>query len=141
MSKQELGIKRDCPECGARFYDLNKDPAQCPKCNHEFVPEALLKPRKPRPDDAPAEEEEKTEKPAAETSLEDADQESADAKSNRKASLDDNDDEIDDEIKAIGDIDIDIDDDDEDDDALLDSGDDDDDVSSIVTGGDDKEDM
>ena len=28
MSKPELGTKRDCPECGARFYDLTKDPEE-----------------------------------------------------------------------------------------------------------------
>ena len=30
--KPELGAKHDCAECSARFYDLNKDPAVCPKC-------------------------------------------------------------------------------------------------------------
>ena len=55
MSKPELGVKRDCPECGARFYDLTKEPAHCPKCDHEFIPEALLKPRRGRKEDeAPA---------------------------------------------------------------------------------------
>lgn len=132
MSKQELGVKRDCPvsDCGARFYDLCRSPALCPKCGVEFVPEALLKPRKPRPDDAPAAEEEKPEKPAQETSLEDADNENAAATSNRKAGLDDETEE--DDIEGIEDIeDIDIDDDD-DDDALLED-DDDDDVTGIVT--------
>lgn len=32
MSKAERGTKRVCPNCGARFYDLNKDPAICPSC-------------------------------------------------------------------------------------------------------------
>ncbi|MBC7101759.1 MAG: TIGR02300 family protein, partial [Parvibaculum sp.] len=34
MSKPELGTKRDCPSCGAKFYDLNKNPVVCPKCKH-----------------------------------------------------------------------------------------------------------
>ncbi|MEM6415677.1 MAG: TIGR02300 family protein [Pseudomonadota bacterium] len=138
MSKQELGIKRDCPECGARFYDLNKDPAECPKCSHVFSPEALLKPRKPRPDDAQAQSEDaKEEKPDSETTLEQADAENAEATSNRKASLDE--DDAEDELEKLGDIDdIDIDDNDEDD-TLLDDDDDDDDVAGIVTSGDDDE--
>ena len=32
MAKPELGIKRLCGNCGAKFYDLNKDPIICPKC-------------------------------------------------------------------------------------------------------------
>ena len=32
MSKPELGTKRLCGGCGAKFYDLNKDPITCPKC-------------------------------------------------------------------------------------------------------------
>jgi uncharacterized protein (TIGR02300 family) len=31
--KPELGTKRHCSGCGARFYDLNKDPIVCPKCH------------------------------------------------------------------------------------------------------------
>ncbi len=32
MPKLELGLKRVCVSCGARFYDLRKTPAVCPKC-------------------------------------------------------------------------------------------------------------
>ncbi|MBO0711819.1 MAG: TIGR02300 family protein, partial [Acetobacteraceae bacterium] len=32
MAKAELGTKRLCANCGAKFYDLNKDPIVCPKC-------------------------------------------------------------------------------------------------------------
>jgi uncharacterized protein (TIGR02300 family) len=33
-TKAERGTKRSChnPECGARFYDLNRDPVTCPIC-------------------------------------------------------------------------------------------------------------
>jgi uncharacterized protein (TIGR02300 family) len=31
--KLELGTKRQCSDCGARFYDLNKNPIVCPKCH------------------------------------------------------------------------------------------------------------
>jgi len=35
MAKVELGTKRVCVACGARFYDLGKSPAMCPKCGTE----------------------------------------------------------------------------------------------------------
>ncbi len=54
MVKPDWGIKRICPSCGARYYDLRKDPPVCPTCGAEFDPEALLKSRRARP--TPAEE-------------------------------------------------------------------------------------
>ena len=33
MAKPELGIKRLCASCGAKFYDLSKSPIVCPKCS------------------------------------------------------------------------------------------------------------
>ena len=36
MTKPELGTKRLCTECGARFYDLNTIPMTCPKCGARF---------------------------------------------------------------------------------------------------------
>jgi uncharacterized protein (TIGR02300 family) len=56
--KAELGTKRTCPSCTARFYDLMKNPITCPKCGASFVAEVLLPskgdssahaPPKPRP--------------------------------------------------------------------------------------------
>lgn len=41
MAKVDLGTKRVCPECGARFYDLNRSPATCPECGSSFNPEEL----------------------------------------------------------------------------------------------------
>jgi len=35
MAKPELGTKRVCVSCGARFYDLTRTPAVCPKCSTE----------------------------------------------------------------------------------------------------------
>ncbi|MGC5778291.1 TIGR02300 family protein [Methylobacterium sp. NFXW15] len=32
MARPELGLKRQCMSCGAKFYDLARDPATCPKC-------------------------------------------------------------------------------------------------------------
>ncbi len=36
MAKPELGTKRLCQGCGAKFYDLNRDPILCPKCGTTF---------------------------------------------------------------------------------------------------------
>jgi uncharacterized protein (TIGR02300 family) len=41
VAKPELGSKRLCASCAAKFYDLNKTPITCPKCGTPFgvVPE------------------------------------------------------------------------------------------------------
>ena len=48
LIKPELGTKRVCPSCSARFYDLQKRPIECPKCSFAFEPELLLKQRRTR---------------------------------------------------------------------------------------------
>lgn len=35
MAKPELGDKHTCVSCGARFFDLGRVPAICPKCGTE----------------------------------------------------------------------------------------------------------
>ena len=37
-TKAERGTKRTCqnPECGSRFYDLNRDPITCPICSSVY---------------------------------------------------------------------------------------------------------
>lgn len=40
MAKPELGLKRVCVACNAKFYDLMKSPAVCPKCGTEQPTEA-----------------------------------------------------------------------------------------------------
>ena len=50
LVKADLGTKRICPSCSARFYDLQKRPIECPKCAFTFEPEALYKQRRPRPE-------------------------------------------------------------------------------------------
>ncbi|MDI2089809.1 TIGR02300 family protein [Commensalibacter oyaizuii] len=50
MVKVELGIKRVCCSCGTRFYDLNKMPPVCPKCNTE-QPIELPRGRPPEEDE------------------------------------------------------------------------------------------
>ncbi|KEP71291.1 TIGR02300 family protein [Thioclava sp. BHET1] len=41
MPKEEWGVKRQCPHCAARFYDLNNDPMTCPVCDNSFTLESL----------------------------------------------------------------------------------------------------
>ncbi len=54
LVKADLGTKRVCPSCGARFYDLAKRPIECAKCSFAFEPEALYKQRRPRQPEAVA---------------------------------------------------------------------------------------
>ena len=56
MAKPEWGSKRICPSCGARYYDLMREPVVCPKCSTPFDPEAFLRARRTRPA-APVEKE------------------------------------------------------------------------------------
>lgn len=64
-----LGVKRNCPKCDAKFYDLGKSPAECPKCAHVFAPGAFAKkaPKKIKPV--------KASKPAKPARLEENDEE------------------------------------------------------------------
>lgn len=124
MAARDLGTKRVCTECGAKFYDLGKMPVECPKCEVSFVPAVLLPPKEQRPVDtkpSPA----KPAEPAAANDDDDAT------------------DDDDDEIAAIADVDL-GDDEDGDDDVkaddatLLDTdGEDEPDVSGLVGGASD----
>lgn len=48
MANPELGAKQICPNCQAKFYDLTRRPAVCPKCGTEFDPEEVVKTRRVR---------------------------------------------------------------------------------------------
>jgi len=48
VAKPEWGTKRTCQACGARFYDLQRDPIHCPKCGVIHDPQAALKTRRGR---------------------------------------------------------------------------------------------
>jgi uncharacterized protein (TIGR02300 family) len=57
LAKAELGTKRLCQSCGAKFYDLNRSPIVCPKCETVFDLETTqkkrpraAKPSKPEPE-------------------------------------------------------------------------------------------
>jgi uncharacterized protein (TIGR02300 family) len=77
VAKPELGIKRLCAGCGAKFYDLNKTPITCPKCGTLF--EVVPVTTRPRPDQARPVREPEAETPEVEEaeliSLEEADAE------------------------------------------------------------------
>jgi uncharacterized protein (TIGR02300 family) len=49
VAKAELGTKRLCANCGAKFYDLNKDPIHCPKCNTVYVVAPVVSRGRPEP--------------------------------------------------------------------------------------------
>ena len=49
MSKPEWGTKRICQNCTTRFYDMMRQPIICPKCEHTFDPDVLIKKRRGRP--------------------------------------------------------------------------------------------
>ena len=82
MAKPELGTKRLCGSCGAKFYDLNKDPIVCPKCHAVMALAALTARSRPEPAaarPAPARQQEEAVVPETQdaefVSLEDADAE------------------------------------------------------------------
>ncbi|HEX7389402.1 MAG TPA: FYDLN acid domain-containing protein [Acidiphilium sp.] len=100
MAKPELGDKHTCVSCGARFFDLGKEPAICPKCATEQPAEQpRLKRAMPLPEDV--------KKPAkvAAAADEDADVDVADDGADEDI-LEDADD-LDDDADAIeGDIEV-----------------------------------
>jgi uncharacterized protein (TIGR02300 family) len=51
LGKAELGVKLTCESCGARFYDLNKQPAKCPKCQAVNSRPVVFKTRRPSAED------------------------------------------------------------------------------------------
>ena len=48
MAAPELGTKQICPNCQAKFYDLGRRPAHCPKCASDFDPDEAVKSRRVR---------------------------------------------------------------------------------------------
>lgn len=63
MPKDEWGVKRVCPHCSTRFYDLRHDPMTCPNCGSTFSIESLTavkakvaRPEKMKPEPADIED-------------------------------------------------------------------------------------
>lgn len=47
---KDLGSKRTCPKCKAKFYDLNQSDIKCPACGHSFdVKISIIKKIKAKP--------------------------------------------------------------------------------------------
>lgn len=124
VARPELGTKRLCPNCGAKYYDLNHDPITCPKCNALFATGAVAA---IRPETA-KEEEEDDDTVDTETDdvvlvpLEEAEDDT------------DTDDDDDDDVAVVAPT-IDA-----DDDALIDDDDDDEEMSEVVRASDDDDD-
>jgi uncharacterized protein (TIGR02300 family) len=53
VAKPELGTKRLCAHCGAKFYDLSKNPIVCPKCDTVMELAAVAPRGRPEPVRAP----------------------------------------------------------------------------------------
>ena len=115
MAKPELGSKRQCQNCGAKFFDLNRDPIVCPKCGTIFQGVAARAERVSAKDE---DEEDETVQPAGVELVSLDDVEAGEEKS-AEAAVDD----------------IDVEDDTEADDAFLEEEEeDDDDVSALIDG-------
>ncbi len=85
MARPELGLKRVCQGCGAKFYDLHKNPIVCPKCGTVYEQMVIASGARARAAQ-PVEEDAEIEAPEAElVSLEEAD---AEATTGAKAPID-----------------------------------------------------
>jgi uncharacterized protein (TIGR02300 family) len=77
LGKAALGEKQVCPNCSAKFYDLCKRPATCPKCSNVFDPgDETLRLRRAKTSKTPVyeqdfEDEEENRETEAEEGLED----------------------------------------------------------------------
>ncbi len=102
MPKEEWGVKRACPSCSERFYDLQQDPMTCPACGATFTVESLSE-SKPK---ALRTEREKPESAAPAVDLPDIDDPDADIETDDDLDdelLDDDDDGVSlDEIADVG---------------------------------------
>lgn len=48
MAKAEWGAKHTCLSCGAKFYDMGRNPIICPACDAPFAAAAPSRTRRPR---------------------------------------------------------------------------------------------
>ena len=47
MTVSDRGSKHICPDCGVKYYDLNKDVIACPKCGAKPAPPKVRKASQP----------------------------------------------------------------------------------------------
>jgi uncharacterized protein (TIGR02300 family) len=115
MPKDEWGVKRLCPQCASRFYDLKNDPMTCPECENTFSAESLSTARGRSLISEKAAARERTAAAAAAAAV-----------------VDDEDDDVLDDDTSDADLDDDLlEDDDDDDDVSLD------DIADVATSDDD----
>jgi len=55
LAKPEWGTKRICESCGAKFYDLRRDPILCPGCGTQYSPTLTARQKRSRARAAEAE--------------------------------------------------------------------------------------
>lgn len=110
MAKDEWGVKRICPSCGVRFYDLGADPVTCPSCESSFTLESLTERRptaisegrsKPKKEKAAAEPASGEDEDLLEGEDEDEDE---DLDIDDDVLIDDDDDDDEDDLGEIGDV-------------------------------------
>jgi uncharacterized protein (TIGR02300 family) len=116
LAKPEWGLKRICLGCGARFYDMKRNPINCPKCDAKFDPNAVTRPRRSRA--------------AAVAAADAAKKVGAEAQAQAKNSESD-------DAELGSDQDVEVEDDEEEDNSLIEDTsdlDEDDDVSGVIEG-------
>jgi len=98
VAKPEWGTKRSCGSCGARYYDMGRQPVVCPKCGAVHEEDAPTRARRSRaavpekkPKAAPVAEDTPEIEEAVEPDLEDTE-------------LDDSEDETDDMMEDASDL-------------------------------------
>jgi uncharacterized protein (TIGR02300 family) len=117
VAKAELGTKHQCQNCGAKFFDLNKDPIVCPKCGTIF--QGAAAPARARPAAKPEEDDTELATPAG---VEIVSLDEVEASEEKAAE------------PVVDDIDVEEADDAPDDPFLEEEEEDDDDVSNLIDG-------
>ncbi len=115
MAKPELGMKRQCQNCGTKFFDLNRNPIVCPKCATVF--QAVPLPRSPQ---RPAAATDDDDTPASPANVELVSMEEADKDAEK--------------VTLVEDDELEIEDDGADDTFLEEEEEDNDDVSDLIDG-------
>ena len=99
MIKPEWGLKRTCNSCGAKFYDLCRDPIICPKCDATVDPVAVARSQRAKAPAAIVKEA----PPPADVKIDDADDD-IDVSDDDVLVLDDDDDDDDAAIEDVSEL-------------------------------------
>ena len=129
MTKPNLGKRHTCKSCETRFFDLNKNPAVCPKCGEGI---RIAKPETERPVVAAAETEVET--PSTDTTTGEAASDAVDA-ADAPEDSEDSDLEALEGSDEVDDLEAELEDDQGDDDLMEDTsdmGEDNDDMSEVL---------